>query len=272
MGSSNFKKIYIEIWNCIYFLKRKWYNNNGDGMIKKVKNIKINYELYGKGKETIVYLHGWGQNIEMMKPIADPFQNKFQILIIDLPGFGQSEKPDFVWQMNDYIEMLHALLQELKVKKITLVGHSFGGKLSLLYASKYEVEKLVVLAGPFKKSEKTPSLKVRTLKKLKKVPVLNKLENFAKKHIGSTDYRNADPLMRKILVNHVNLDIQKEVKTIKCPTLILWGTEDTEVPVEDAYILEKWIEDSGVVILEGGTHYAYLEFLPRVISILQNFL
>lgn len=242
-------------------------------MLKKVHNVNIHYEMYGEDKKgTIVYLHGWGQNIEMMKPIADPFQNEYQILIIDLPGFGQSEKPDFVWKISDYVEMLHELLQKLKIKKIMLVGHSFGGKISLLYASKYKIEKLVVLAGPFRKTEKPISFKVKVLKTLKKVPLINKFENFAKKHIGSTDYKNADPLMRKILVEHVNLDIQKEVKRIKCPTLIIWGDCDGEVPVEDAYVLEKLIEDSGVAVLEGGTHYAYLEFLPRVISILHNFL
>lgn len=241
-------------------------------MLKKVHNINIHYEIYGDDKkETIIYLHGWGQNIEMMKPIADPFQEKYQILIVDLPGFGQSEKPDFIWTLSDYVEMLHELFQQLKIKKIVLVGHSFGGKISLLYASKYKIEKLVVLAGPFRKTEKPISLKVKMLKTLKKVPLMNRFENFAKKHIGSTDYKNADPLMRKILVEHVNLDIQKEVEKIKCPTLIIWGNNDEEVPVEDAYILEKLIEDSGVVILEGGTHYAYLEFLPRVISILQSF-
>lgn len=241
-------------------------------MIKKVKNVNINYEQYGKGKETIVYLHGWGQNIEMMKPIADPFQDKFQILIIDLPGFGKSQKPDFIWKLFDYVEAVHTLLQELKITKINLIGHSFGGKIALLYASKYKVDKLVLLASPFKvDKEEVLSLKVKVLKSLKKVPGLNKLEDFAKRHIGSTDYKNADPFMRKILVEHVNLDVQKEAKKIKCPTLIIWGTEDAEVPKEDAYTLEKLVEDSGVVILEGGSHYAYLEFLPRVLSILQNF-
>ena len=49
---------------------------------------------------------------------------------------------------------------------------------------------------------------------------VNKLEGFAKKHIGSTDYRNASEMMRKILVNTVNLDITEEVKKIKCPTFV----------------------------------------------------
>lgn len=242
-------------------------------MIKKINNLQINYELYGKGKKTLVYLHGWGQNLEMMKPLAEPFQNQYQILLIDLPGFGGSEKPSFIWTISDYVDMIHTLLQELKIKEVLLVGHSFGGKIALCYASLYPVEKLILLASPFRVNEKkAASLKVKVLKFLKKIPGLHVFENWAKRHIGSVDYRNADPMMRKILVEHVNLDLQNEAKKIKCPTLIIWGTEDTEVPVEDAHVLESLIEDSAAIILEGGTHYAYLEYLPRVLSILQNFL
>ena len=116
------------------------------------------------------------------------------------------------------------------------------------------------------------SLKTKTLKALKKVPGLNKLEGFAKKHIGSTDYRNASDVMRQILVNTVNLGIENEVKNIKCPTLIVWGTMDQEVPIERAYELEKLISDSAVIPYEGCSHYAYLERLNQTVNILKNFI
>ena len=107
---------------------------------------------------------------------------------------------------------------------------------------------------------------------MKKVPGLNKLEGFAKKHIGSTDYRNASPLMREILVNTVNLDITEEVKKIKCSTLIIWGTLDDAVPVERAYELEELIQDAGVVVYEGCSHYAYLERIQQTINVVRVFL
>ena len=78
--------------------------------------------------------------------------------------------------------------------------------------------------------------------------------------------------MRKILVEHVNLDIEEEVKKIDAPTLLLWGTMDTEVPVERAYELEKLIKDAGVVTYEGCTHYAYLERLEQTINVLKSFI
>jgi Predicted hydrolases or acyltransferases (alpha/beta hydrolase superfamily) len=242
-------------------------------MKSKIKNIDVNYLEYGNEKgKPIVFLHGWGQNIEMMKIISEYYKKDYRLILIDLPGFGETKKPESAWLITDYRELVYELLQKLKVDKPIMIGHSFGGKITLSYASKYECEKIILLASPFRKGIKKLSLKVKMLKSLKKVPGLNKFEEFAKKHIGSRDYKAADPLMRQILVEHVNLDITEDVKKIKCPAFIIWGDLDDEVPYEEAYELENLIKDSGVVILEGGTHYAYIEFLPRVVSIINAFL
>ncbi len=236
------------------------------------QNIKINYKDYGKKDGTpIVYLHGWGQNIAMMEPIAKPFEKTNRLIILDLPGFGESEEPKEVWTLFDYVEMIHSLLEELHVDNPILVGHSFGGKLSLIYATKYKVEKLVVLAGPYKVKYKEPSKKVKLLKKLKKIPVLNLLADYMKKHMGSTDYKNASPMMRDILVKHINTDITNELNKIKCPTLAIWGTLDEAVPYEDGKELEKLIDNCGLVTYEGNTHYAYLERLQQTINVLKSF-
>lgn len=239
----------------------------------KINNVSINYIDYGKkNKPTIVLLHGWGQNIQMMQGLGDSLQDTNRIIIVDLPGHGESEEPTYEWTVQDYVECIHTLLQNLNVDKPILIGHSFGGKVSLLYASQYPVEKLVCLASPYRKQVTKLSLKTKILKTAKKVPGLNKLEDFAKKHIGSTDYRNASEMMRKILVNTVNLDITEEVKKITCPTLLIWGTMDMAVPIADAYDLEKLIPGSGLVVYDGGTHYAYLERFEQTIRVLQSFL
>ena len=239
----------------------------------KVNNVNINYINYGsKDGKDIVFLHGWGQNIQMMKMLADPLSKENNIVIVDLPGFGDSTEPTYDWMVDDYVEAIKSLLESLKIKKPILVGHSFGGKISLLYSSKYEVEKLVVLGSPYKREIEKLSLKTKMLKAAKKVPVLNKLEGFAKKHIGSSDYRNASEIMRKILVNTDNYDISNELNKIKCPTLIIWGTNDEAVPIEDAYGLEKIIKDSAVIEYEGCTHYAYLERLNQTVNVLRSFI
>lgn len=241
-------------------------------MIKRIKGTDINYIDYGEGKNTLVLLHGWGQNIEMMQPIGDKLKKNNRIIIVDLPGFGNSPEPSDIWTMYDYAECIKKLLDSLNIENPIMVGHSFGGKISLIYASKYKVDKLILFGSPFKKEVKELSTKTKILKSLKKVPGLNKLEGFAKKHIGSRDYKQASDFMRKILVEHVNLDITEDVKKIKCPTLIVWGSMDQEVPVERAYELEKLIPDAGVVEYEGCSHYAYLERLAQTINVIKSFI
>ena len=238
----------------------------------KYKNININYIRYGNpNNQAVVLLHGWGQNIEMMKPVGDRLTDN-DVIIIDLPGHGKSDEPREVWQLKGCVSMSHELLSSLNIQIPILIGHSFGGKISLLYASTYSVKKLILFGSPFKVKKNPQSLKVRTLKKLKTLPGLNKLAETMKNHMGSTDYRNASPMMRDILVRHVNTDITENVKKINCPTIIIWGTNDAAVPIEDAYELETLIKDSAVIPYEGCTHYAYLERLNQTVSIIQNFI
>ena len=237
-----------------------------------IDDVYVNYIDYGSGTDTIVLLHGWGQNIAMMKCIGDRFIKTHRVIILDLPGYGESTEPTSVWSVYDYVECVHKLLTNLKVSSPILIGHSFGGKISLLYASMYDTKKLICLASPYKKAVERLSIKTKALKLAKKIPVINKLEDFAKKHIGSTDYKSASVMMRKILVNTVNLDLTNEVKKISCPTLLIWGTSDNAVPYDDALELESLIKGSGLVTYEGCTHYAYLERLEQTINVLYSFL
>lgn len=233
---------------------------------------KIHYIRYGNSNgKSLVFLHGWGQNIEMMKMVGDYFSEQ-DVIIIDLPGHGRSEEPKEVLTLYDITDMVHSLLEELGVDNPIFIGHSFGGKISLIYASKYNIQKLILFGSPFKVKKNPNSLKVRFLKKVKGLPFMGKLSEFAKKHMGSNDYRSASKIMREILVKHVNEDITDLVKKIKCPTIIVWGDRDCDVPISDAYELSSYINDSAVIVYDGCTHYAYLERLGQTVNIISSFI
>ena len=238
-------------------------------MFKKVRKIKINYKQYGQG-EDLVLLHGWGQNIEMMNPLGNYLKINHKITIVDLPGFGLSEEPDFAYSVLDYVETLHELFIELKIKKPILIGHSFGGRISIVYASKYDVKKVVLFGSPCVRHE-VKSKKQNFFKIVKKVRVFNPILNALKKHIGSEDYTRATPKMRDVLVKTVNEDLTEYAKRIKCPCLLIWGDNDTAVPVSHAKELDELLMDSTLIVLP-GTHYCYLENLHQVIDILNDFL
>ena len=235
----------------------------------KVKNLTVNYIQYGKGKD-IILLHGWGQNIEMMKPLGDAFCDKYRITILDLPGFGKSEEPHEPWTIGKYSEMLEEFVETVGIKKPIVIGHSFGGRLAIRYSAQNPIEKLVLFGSPCIRIKEELPITVRMLKSLKQVPGLNNIGEYMKKYIGSRDYKAASPIMRKTLVEVVNEDLSKYAREIEEPTLLIWGEQDTEAPLREAKELEKIMVDGALITLP-GTHYAYLENLPRVVSILDSF-
>ena len=236
----------------------------------KINDTSVNYIQYGEGSD-VVLLHGWGQNIAMMKPIGDALCDKHRVTIIDFPGFGESDEHSSAWTITDYANMLEKLVVELKIKKPIIMGHSFGGRVAIRYSANNSIEKLVLFGSPCIRREQELSFSVKLLKKLKTLPGLNAFGEYMKKYIGSRDYKAASPIMRKILVNVVNEDLSEYAKKIEEPTLLIWGDMDTEALVEDARELEKIMIDAGLIILP-GTHYAYLENLEHVCNILREFL
>ncbi len=236
----------------------------------KVKNVLVNYIQYGEGKD-ILLLHGWGQNIEMMKILGDNFSNRFRITILDFPGFGESSEPEDVWGIKDYSDMLEEFIKELNIKKPIIMGHSFGGRVAIRYSANHPIEKLVLFGSPCIRHNTELPLSVKILKGIKKLPGMDKIGEFAKNFIGSRDYKAASPIMRQILVNVVNEDLSSFAKDIEEATLLIWGEQDTEAPVEDAKELEGIMIDAALIVLP-GTHYAYIENLGQVVNILNNFI
>ena len=128
-----------------------------------IKNIDVNYIQYGKGKKNVVLLHGWGQNIQMMDPIGKKLENYATITIIDLPGHGESSEPLEALTIYDYCDIVKELLDKLKIKKPILVGHSFGGRISICFAAKYGAEKLILLGAPCIRKNTKVSTKTKVL-------------------------------------------------------------------------------------------------------------
>lgn len=236
----------------------------------KIDNLNINYIQYGEGSD-ILLLHGWGQNIEMMKFLGDNFANNHRITILDFPGFGESDEPLSPWTIKDYSLLIEKLVKELDIKKPVVMGHSFGGRVAIYYSSNNPIEKLVLFGSPCIRKDKELPLSVKILKGIKKLPGMDKLGEYMKQYIGSRDYKAASPIMRQTLVNVVNEDLTPYAMQIEEPTLLIWGQDDTEAPVSDAKELEQIMNDAALIVLP-GTHYAYLENLNQVVNILNSFI
>ena len=111
----------------------------------ELNGLKLNYEVEGDGKELIL-LHGWGASLLTFSKLAKSLSNHFKVYSVDLPGFGSSTV-GVPLSVEDVADVLHQFIMKLKIGKPILLGHSYGGRVSIVYASKYEVERLILEIG-----------------------------------------------------------------------------------------------------------------------------
>ncbi len=245
-------------------------NTKEHSMTIAVNGIKTNYKMTGEG-EIVLFLHGWGANIELFDKLMTAVSEKYTALALDLPGFGQSEEPPEPWSVDDYVNFVNAFLDQLGVKPVCLIGHSFGGRIMIKELSGNllpSVTKAVFIDSAGIKPKKTVKQKLslacykvgKAFLSFKPIKALfpDALDNLRNKR-GSADYKNSTPTMRATLVKVVNEDLTELLPKIQVPSLLIWGTADTATPISDGETFEKLILDAGLVRVTGAGHYSFLQ-------------
>ena len=211
--------------------------------------IRLHYEDCGEG-HPILLLHGWGCNATTFNAIRPFLEARFRVLTVDFAGFGQSDEPSEAWGVEEYTRSIEALAQAEGVENPILIGHSFGGRVSIVYASRNKVQKVMLVdaAGVKPKRSLNYYRKVYTFKLIKKLLPLfvgkaraEKIIEQRRAKAGSSDYSQASPKMRAILSKVVNEDLCHLMPKIAAPTLLFWGEIDTATPLADAKKMEKLI-------------------------------
>lgn len=251
-------------------------------MYINLKNIRIHYKIFGTGKD-LVLLPGWGHGFESYSTIISYLAKTNRVIAIDLPGFGLSSPPQAIWKTPQYAECIAELLTVLNIKEPILVGHSFGGKVSLFLVAQNLVtsKKLILISsnGIRIRKKNKQYIKIYFFKLLKKIidlPILKclfalKLEKYRNK-IGSLDYRQAKGIMRKILVSTVNEDFRDILPKINVPTLLIWGDLDTSVPLVVGRLMQELIPMTKLVIFKGAEHFPHTQDFGRFCKEVTNFL
>ena len=253
----------------------------------RAKGAVFHCELAGQGNARVVLLHGWGCDTSLMKPVADFLSQDMQVLSIDFPGHGQSSRPPEPWGVPEYAEATLDVLKQLDFLPCAVIAHSFGGRIvTWLAAQDKSIFSKIILTGAAgikkpqteesrKRSEEFKKLKglCQTARKMKIFGSLpDKLEDKLRQKYGSRDYNALDAEMRQTFVKVISLDLSDRYAMIAQPTLLIWGDQDTETPLWMGRQMEKDIPDAGLVVLEGCTHFAYLEQVHRFNKIAHVFL
>ena len=243
----------------------------------KEENLRLSYRIsIQKDKPYLVFLHGYNGNSKSWAYQFNYFKNKFSLIAIDFPGFGGSEKmvdPD----MLKVSGLIHRALNSIKVNRFSLLGHSMGGMLAQIMSTNYSesVEKLILscthtgYALDYKHPLREPYLK--RLEQRKEMSDLEYGKLRVKKMLPTLEDKNIFNFLAKIseeitqesiLCGGTSMQIlstKNVLNKIKCPCLILTGSEDIVVSKEKSSFLINQITHSLHHEIQGVGHAPYCE-------------
>jgi 3-oxoadipate enol-lactonase len=266
-------------------------NNEVDMAHIDVNQVKLFYQDYGDGPETMVFSHGLLMDSSMWDLVVPAFKNHYRIICFDHRGQGQSQDPGCGYHIDQLAEDAAALIATLCKTPVHYVGLSMGGMVGMRVAARYPalLRSIVLLDTSAQAEPWYEKIKYRLMSAMVKCfgvgPVIpstmklmfgrSTLKNPEKIEMLQQWRQKLNALNKNILgpVMGVMLrrDGSRELGAIRCPALIVVGDEDRTTPLHCAYHLNAHITDAELAVIEHCGHSSALEKPEQVIELMQHF-
>ena len=230
----------------------------------------LKYISKGNGK-VLLLLHGYKSCKESFVNQIDFFSKYYKVIAVDLSGFGENNKLESVYFLDDYILDLIKFLKGKNITDFDVICHSFGARLILKSDELRSMcGKLIITGGAGLKTKKGIRyyFKIYTYKFLKKICPNSKILN----KFGSAEYRLLSNLEKQTYKNIVNENLDYKLKDIKNKTLIIYGDRDKTTPLYLAKRLKKGITGSRLYVIKGAGHFAFIDKIREFNYIAKEFL
>lgn len=252
-------------------------------MFAEIMGLKTEYMISGEGSLPVLLLHGWGASFDTYRGVVSALSDRCRLYALNFPGCGNSETMGEPWDVDDYCRFVLEFIEKMGIENPILIGHSHGGRVTMKLCAEglLNPPKIVLLdaAGLIPKKSFKQKMRAKSFKAIKTVLSLPVIKNYsegllnkARAHYGSADYNAAPLVLRQTLVRLVNVDIRELLPNIKCPSLLIWGENDTATPLADAKIIEKLIPDAGLCVIKGTGHFSFCEKPYEAHAILRSFI
>ena len=269
---------------------------------KKIQTspIDLHYEEQGEG-DVILMLHGFGESSFTWRYLVKDLAKKYRVIRLDLKGFGKSPKPkDGRYSIYDQAVVVNQFIKKHELNNITLVGHSLGGGVALaltLIAEKeaWQVDRLIVLdaaayrqtlpsmmrqlknplvgnvgihfVSPYYQARKAYEFSFFDNKKIPLEGVRESAQNFAQEGSRYVYVQS----VRQLIPDDIE-SVSAQYKTIKQPTLVIWGYHDEVVSRRYARRLHRDINNSELKLIKRAGHMPHEERPKTVLKVMEAFL
>jgi pimeloyl-ACP methyl ester carboxylesterase len=249
---------------------------------------RIAFQVEGKGP-ALVLLHGFLEEMAIWKRFSKELSQKYKVILIDLPGHGQSEILAEKHEMELMAEVVNALLNYLQVEQCVMIGHSMGGYVSLAFADKYPDRLNGVGVFHSHALADTTEAKInrgRAIQVVKDnhkdfissfIPDLFTSKNQTKLAHEIAELQNSSRKMSKEAViaaldgmRH-RTDKLKVLSTIRVPVLFIIGKQDPRTPLEKMWQQIALPKHAEVLILDEVAHMGYLEAFDQTLAFVDHF-
>ena len=242
-----------------------------------INGVLTNYELINpKAKFPVVVLHGWGQNSGHWLPLAKKVSDRFRLYLLDLPGFGGTKNLADGSGIPEYVKFIKNFVTKNNLKRITLIGHSFGGQIAAEFALKFPEllnKSIFIDAAIVRKRNLLTRLKILAAKIIK-IPTLFLPNSLREKILtlpASRDYAQANHYQRSVLKKILRQDIGAKVNLIKVPTEIIWGSDDHVIPYMGKFLVEN-IPTANLHVIYPAGHLPHLTHPAKLATVLNQIL
>ncbi len=245
-----------------------------------VDNLDIHYELKGRGR-LLLLLHGWGDDYHTYAGLMSELEHSYQLLALDLPGFGGSEPPKQSWNLDNYAELTAHFMAKLGLDPIyAIIGHSNGGALAIraLATGVLKANKLVLLASAgVRNSQPAKRLATKSVAKVGKATTFwlpeARRQQLREKLYGSVGSDMlAVPALEETFKLTVKQDVQADAAQLKLATLIINANHDPAIPLKDGERFHELIKNSRLEVLPSSSHFIHQTKAKEVVSLIEDFL
>ncbi|SDT92684.1 Pimeloyl-ACP methyl ester carboxylesterase [Polaribacter sp. Hel1_33_78] len=276
---------------------KKEYTNEASQFIE-IDGMQVHYRDEGQGFP-IVLVHGTASSLHTWNDWTKDLKKKYRVIRMDLPAFGiTGPNKNADYSIENYTYFLQQFLMKINVAKFHLAGNSLGGNIAWNYAAEHpeQIEKLILIdASGLPTNKPQPAVF-----KMAKTPVLSSLflyvtpKFFIKKNMEEVYADNSkvtDAIItryhkmalrvgnRQAFIDRAKTDFKlgakanlEKLKSIQTPSLLIWGAQDSWIPLDNGKQMDRMLTNSKLVILENSGHVPMEENPAESLEALNGFL